>query len=68
MCDTVWVLMMARVERETLAVRTGLIAQGATEDLPSVDDAQGLFAEQLAAPPEALSTNDMMRRRLEAAI
>ncbi|GAC1374664.1 MAG: hypothetical protein NVSMB4_02360 [Acidimicrobiales bacterium] len=67
MCDTVYVLMLSRVEREALAVRTGLIARGVVDDLPSVDDALVEFDAQLAAPPEVRSTNSEMYERLRAA-
>jgi len=66
-CDTVHVLMLARVERETLAVRTGLIAAGA-EELPTVEEAQANFTAALAALPEARSASSLMRERLKVAV
>jgi len=67
-CDTVHVLMMARVERETLAVRTGLIASGTAEELPTVEEAQANFTAALAALPEARSASSLMGERLKVAV
>jgi len=66
-CDTVHVLMMASVERETLAARTGLIAAGA-EELPTVEDAQANFIAAMAALPVARSASSLMRERLKVAV
>jgi len=66
-CDTVHVLMMARVERETLSVRTGLIAAGA-EELPTVEEAQANFLVAIAALPEVRSANSLMHERLKVAV
>jgi len=66
-CDIVHTLLMERVERETLAVRMGLIARGAGGELPSMEKAQADYDVALAAPPESRSTNSVMHERLKAA-
>lgn len=68
MCDVAYVLLVEQVERRVLADRSGLIARGAVEDLPTLHEAQYRLDEVLAAEPVPVQRVDSEQFRLRRAL